>query len=121
MKTPPVCFLLLTVAASLSAQKQNSGLHGVVTLAGSGFRGVEVEASSSSINQFWETSTDSAGGYVLNELPPGRYTVWVEATGHGCIAKSGVVVKIGAPSTQNFRFSKNKRYPGCESLKPRNQ
>jgi hypothetical protein len=119
MKIFAFWILLLFFAALLDAQKSNSALQGMVTLGNSAFSGVEVEASSSGIDQFWETSTDGSGRYIFNELPPGRYTVWAEATGHGCIVKSPVMIKLAARSIQNVHFSKSKRYPGCESLKPR--
>jgi hypothetical protein len=117
MKT--FAFWILSFFFLFAAQKSTSALQGMVTVGNGAFSGVEVEASSSGIDQFWETSTDGSGRYILNELPPGRYTVWAEATGHGCIVKSPVMIKDASRSIQNFHFSKGKRYPGCESLKPR--
>lgn len=119
MNTAAFWAILFTPLAFFGAPKANAGLQGVVSLGDSTFSGVEIEASSSAIDQFWETSTDDSGRYTLDKLPPGRYTVWAEVTGHGCIVKAGIIIKDGVPSIQNFHFSKNKRYPGCESLKPK--
>jgi hypothetical protein len=117
MKTFAAWSVLLILSAGFLLKAANSGVQGVVTLGGAAFPAVEVEASSSSLGQFWETSTSGSGQYVFDKLPPGRYTVWAEVTGHGCIVKSGVVVKDGSRSIQNFRFSKNKTYPRCASLR----
>ncbi|HTU45438.1 MAG TPA: carboxypeptidase-like regulatory domain-containing protein [Bryobacteraceae bacterium] len=111
--------LLISAAHALGVPEAMAGVKGNVTLGDAPFAGVEVEASSSSIGQFWETSTDSSGKYVLDALPVGRYTVWAEASGHGCIVIPNVLVKDGVRTMRNFHFAKGKRYPGCESLKPK--
>lgn len=112
------CVVLIFFAETVvSAPKKPSGVEGVVTLDGSAFAGVEVEASSASIGAFWETSTNRAGYYSLDDIRPGRYTMWAEASGHGCIVIPRVLVKSGEGVRQDFHFAKGKTYPGCESLK----
>lgn len=125
MKSLPT--LLLCCATAISGNLANAsqagdpGLEGTVFLAGSAFPGTEVVASSAASGQFWETSSDSLGRYVLEGLPAGRYTVWAEATGHGCIVFGNIVVKVGTRVRRDFRFAKNKTYPGCESITRKRQ
>jgi len=114
------CVLLIFFAETVvSTAQKTSGVEGVVTIDGSVFTGVEVEASSASMDAFWETSTNSSGYYLLDEVRPGQYTMWAEASGYGCIVIPRVVVKDGERVRQNFHFAKGKTYPGCESLKPK--
>jgi hypothetical protein len=114
------CALLVFLAATVVAStKRSSGVEGIVTIDDLAFAGVEVEASSASLGAFWETSTDSSGHYSLDEMSPGKYTMWAEASGHGCIVIPRVVVNDGERTRQDFHFLKGKTYPGCESLKPK--
>lgn len=114
-RTIPFVLALLTVGVAFPLCASSfSSLWGSVSLGHAPFPGVEIQAASSSMRQFWETTTDDAGRYMIEGLLPGRYTVWAEATGHGCIVAAGVVVTQGSRKVQNFRFAKGKIYPGCE-------
>ena len=119
MKNPKLLCVLSIVALqiALSAPEKISGVEGVVTIDDTPFAGVEIEASSAAQGAFWETSTNSSGHYVLNDVRPGRYTMWAEMSGRGCIVIPGVLVKEGQRVRQDFHFAKGKTYPGCESLK----
>ena len=112
-------FLILLAEILIASTKKITGVDGVVTIDGSPFAGVEVEASSASIGAFWETSTNRSGQYSLDEIRPGRYTMWAEASGYGCIVIPRVLIKDGARTRQDFHFRKGRTYPGCESLKPK--
>lgn len=103
----------------IATPKKTTGVEGVVTIDGSPFAGVEVEASSASIGAFWETSTDTTGRYSFDDMHPGRYTMWAEVSGHGCIVIPRVLMKDGVRTRQDFHFRKGRTYPGCESLKPK--
>jgi hypothetical protein len=114
------CVLLLVLAETpVAATKTGSGVEGIVTLGDSAFAGVEVEASSASMGAFWETSTNQSGYYLLDEVRPGEYTMWAESSERGCIVIPRVRIRQGERIRQDFRFSKGKRYLGCESLKRR--
>jgi len=115
------CAMFVSSDLAMATQTGDSGIEGTVLLAGSAFPGTEVVASSSASGQFWETSTDSLGRYVLEGLAPGRYTVWAEAIGHGCIVFGDITVKPGMRVRRDFRFAKDKIYPGCESITRRRQ
>ena len=118
MRHGKLCFLTICfVGAMLSATREISGVEGTATIGRSPFAGVEVVASSARAGEFWETTTDNSGHYLLGELPPGPYTMWAEVTGHGCIVIGGVVVRNGLLARRNFHFVRGKTYPGCESLK----
>jgi hypothetical protein len=114
-RTIPFVLALLTLGGAFPVSaSSSSSLRGAVSLGRAPFPGVEIQASSSSIRQFGETTTDASGRYMIEGLPPGRYTVWAEATGHGCIVVAGIVVPPKSEKVQNFRFAKGKIYPGCE-------
>ncbi|MFL6414924.1 MAG: carboxypeptidase-like regulatory domain-containing protein [Bryobacteraceae bacterium] len=115
------CAVFVSGDLAIATQAGGPGIEGTVLLAGSAFSGTEVVASSAASGQFWETSTDSLGRYVLEGLPPGRYTVWAEASGHGCIVFGDITVKPGVRVHRDFRFAKNKTYPGCESITRKRQ
>jgi Carboxypeptidase regulatory-like domain len=78
---------------------------------------LRLEASSASQGVFWETTTNSSGYYLLGDVRPGKYTMWAEMNGHGCIVIPRVLVKDGQRARQDFHFSKGETYPGCESVK----
>lgn len=115
------CALAVSGDLAVAAQSGDPGIEGMVLLAGSAFPGTEVVASSAASGQFWETSADNLGRYALEGLAPGRYTVWAEAAGHGCIVFGDVIVKPGMRVHHDFRFAKNKTYPGCESITRKRQ
>ena len=115
------CALFVPGGLGIAAQSGSPGIEGTVSLAGSAFPGTEVVASSAASGQFWETSTDNLGRYALEGLAPGRYTIWAEAAGHGCIVFGDVTVKPGMRVHRDFRFAKNKTYPGCESITHKRQ
>jgi Carboxypeptidase regulatory-like domain len=113
-----LCVLgMIAAKMALAAAQKTSGVEGVVTIDGTAFAGVEVEASSASQGVFWETTTNSSGYYLLGDVRPGKYTMWAEMNGHGCIVIPRVLVKDGQHARQDFHFSKGKTYPGCESVK----
>lgn len=115
------CAFLVSGNLAIATRAGGPGIEGTVFLAGAAFPGTEVVASSAASGQFWETSTDNLGRYALEGLAPGRYTVWAEAAGHGCIVFGDITVKPGMRVHRDFRFAKNKIYPGCESVTRRRQ
>ena len=66
----------------LSAQSYTASIRGVVTdTSKSAIPGAKVTATSTSRNTSQTSMTDGSGRYVVTALPPGQYTLAVEASG----------------------------------------
>ncbi len=80
-----ICALALVLfvsTASLHAQTTNGGIHGTVTDPnGEAVGGADITAQNLDTGLILKTTTTSAGVYSLANLPPGRYSVTVEASG----------------------------------------
>ena len=69
-----------------------------------------------------ETTTNSSGYYLVDDLSPGAYSVWAEVRGLGCIIYPHLAVPPGERIHQNFHFVRAKRYPGnCEPVQKRSE
>ena len=60
-----------------------------------------------------EANSNSSGHYGFENLPPGKYTLWCELQGHGCIVYPNLSLGSGERLHRDFRFSN--RDNGCES------
>ncbi len=85
MKTSKACatiFAFLLASLSASSQTYTAAVRGVVTDAsGASVPRAGVSIVDADRNVVHRTVTDEAGRYVVTALPPGNYTVTVEATG----------------------------------------
>jgi Carboxypeptidase regulatory-like domain len=88
----------------------------VYTDPGKPLAGVEIQISSAALQEFHETSTDESGHYRMDDLPPGRYTMWAEMSERGCLVIASVILRPESLVYQDFHFAKGKRYPTCASL-----
>ncbi len=99
-----VCLALLTAlgAFSASAQTSNGTIVGtVLDKSGSAVPKAKVTGSSSELGVVREFTTDSTGSYRLENLPPGQYSVTVEADGFSKFQVSNVAVKGSLEVTVN--------------------
>ncbi len=62
--------------------------------------------------------TNNAGEYLATLLPPGRYTVKVQATGFKTVLEEGIVLKEGASERANFNLKLMQSYTGCCEFAP---
>ncbi len=91
-----LCFLLLCSTACFAQFK--ASLQGTVMDAGQGaISGAQVSISNQATGATRETVTSDQGFYRIAELPPGRYTVTVTATGFKNSVSSDVEVKAEEP------------------------
>ena len=91
------CLLVLCVSVgSLHAQTTNGGIQGTVTDPnGAAVSGASVTSRNLDTGLTQATSTTDAGIYSLPNLPPGRYSVVVEAPGLKKYSQEGVSVLTG--------------------------
>src|SRR5258706_10930808 len=86
---------LFSASASLLAQTYTAAIRGVVTDATQGVvPEAKVVANNTSRNIQQSATTDSSGRYVLANLPPGDYTLTVEARGFKKYVRTGFGVQV---------------------------
>ncbi len=98
---------LTTLSLSLSAQSTGvttADLRGSVrTTAGAPVAKATVRLTQDATNQTRVLATDASGNYAFRLLPPGSYTLSVEATGYSTKRVKDLVLRIG--STMDFNVS----------------
>ncbi|HEY6263371.1 MAG TPA: carboxypeptidase-like regulatory domain-containing protein, partial [Candidatus Acidoferrum sp.] len=91
-----LAFLLLLATISLQAQTTNGSIQGTVTDPNGGaIPGASVTARNLDTGLTQSTTTTEAGIYSLPNLPPGRYSVTVEAPNLKKYSREGVTVATG--------------------------
>lgn len=86
---------LLALPVFLCAQSFTASIRGVVTdPSQAGVPAAKVVATDVSRNTEHATTTDTAGRYVLTALPPGKYTLTVEAAGFKKYAQSAFELQV---------------------------
>src|SRR5690348_7707986 len=94
---------LLGFAASADyAQSSNGTIVGSVKdPSGAAVPKAKVIGTSTALGVERDTETDATGAYRLENLPPGTYSVKVEAGGFSAYSVTGIVVKAALESTAN--------------------
>lgn len=88
----PVCY----------GQETTGGLRGTVTdPSGAVVPGANVQVTAPTLVGSKQTTTDSAGVYRFDNLPPGTYTLSVAAKGFASIVQKGLVINVGHLPTVN--------------------
>jgi hypothetical protein len=101
-----VTYLLLWVifAGGLLAQNDTGTIQGTVTDAtGVAVAGASVTVSNIDTGASFPTKTTEAGVYSVPNLPPGRYSVTMEAPGMRGFKQDGVTVRTSTTSTVDIR------------------
>jgi hypothetical protein len=87
---------ILLLALPLTAQIQNAQLSGTVAdPAGAALAGATVTVTNAATGFTQTLTTNNSGFYVARELPPGTYTVRVEAPGFKTATRPGIVLNAG--------------------------
>jgi hypothetical protein len=96
-------FLIFSAAVSLHAQTTNGSIEGSVTdPSGGAVADASVTARNMDTGLTQTTTTTQAGIYSLPNLPPGRYSVTVEAPSLKRYAQEGVTVTTGTAISLNI-------------------
>ncbi|HYO62959.1 MAG TPA: TonB-dependent receptor [Pyrinomonadaceae bacterium] len=109
---PAVCLLLLCLLpAAARAQQPTATLGGLVTDPnGAAVVGAAVRATNNATSAARETRTNDEGVYSLAALPPGEYSVKVEARGFAPKVSQGpVVLRVGQSVTLDVALEINVR------------
>jgi hypothetical protein len=99
----PRLFALLLAVALLSlpalAQSTRGSLGGLINDAnGAAVAGANVTARNMATSEDFKGITDSEGAFVFPSLPPGKYSLSVEATGFKRYEVQDVVVDLSTPA-----------------------
>ena len=95
-----VCFFVAAVL--LSWGQATTSLHGTVTdSSGAIVSHAKVSLLNEGTAQSRETDTNEKGIYDLPSVGPGSYTLTVNAPGFKVSEKTGLVLKVGLPATEN--------------------
>ena len=79
----------------VSAQVASAEVSGTVTdPSGAGVANAKVIATNKATNVARETVTNPTGAYLINLLPPGDYTLTVEASGFRKLSQTGLTLQI---------------------------
>jgi len=66
--------------------------------------------------QHFETRSNAAGLYAIENVPPGTYTVLADAKGFGCVVIPKVVMQSGKRVKQDFEFLHTRKKLGCDAI-----
>jgi len=95
--------LAFALAMPASAQVASAELSGhVVDASGAAVANAKVTATSSETNRAFETVSSSTGDYVIQLLPPGTYTVTVEAANFRKVVQRGLTLQINQQAGLDF-------------------
>ncbi|MGH9660824.1 MAG: carboxypeptidase-like regulatory domain-containing protein, partial [Bryobacteraceae bacterium] len=105
MRFPKLCSLLLVLTALGWAQSYTAAVRGVVSDAtGSGVPGAKVVITEADRNVQRPATTDSQGRFVLPALPPGGYTLTVEASGFRRHVQSAFRLEVQQQATIDIQL-----------------
>ncbi len=76
----------------------------VVDPDGLGIPGATVSATNDGTGLVRTSVTGPAGSYVINQLPPGTYTILVEISGFSRVTRSGVKLQAGQQATFDWKL-----------------
>ncbi len=99
-------FMASALAAGLSAQTFTATLNGrVVDPSGGAIVGAKVTIHNVATNREQTVATGTEGNFVLPLLPPGEYTLIVEATGFKREVRSGIILQVGQQAGLEVKLS----------------
>jgi Carboxypeptidase regulatory-like domain/TonB dependent receptor len=95
--------LALSMPSPANGQLYTGSIAGTVTdPSGALLPSVEVKATDEGKGYAFSATTDSAGRYVIRQLPPAKYTVTAEASGFATERKTGITIDVSQNSSVDF-------------------
>ena len=97
-----LCLLMFSFGQAFAQSTVTGGIRGTVTDPQSAVvPNVAVTVTNSGTNQSQTATTDDNGNFVVNNLPPGNYTVNITQTGFAPLNAERVVVEVGQVTSIN--------------------
>jgi len=102
-------FVLLLLGAAAMAQETTGGLQGTVKdQSGAFVSGARITVLGSALVGSKTVTTDASGYYRLANLPPGTYSVTVNAEGFSAAKEEGLTIEVGHLPTVDFSLQVGK-------------
>ena len=95
--------LLFGISATMAlGQGTSASLTGQVTdSTGAVVPNATVSAKNTDTNLVQTGMTNASGVYLINPLPPGKYSLTIQATGFAGYVQTGITLSVDVASTQN--------------------
>jgi outer membrane receptor protein involved in Fe transport len=111
----PFVVAVVVLSISLSSQTFRGGLQGTITdETGAAIPQAKVTVTNAETGLRRETTTDSAGNYVFNELPLGRYDVTATGTGFQAVTSRGAEVAVSVINRVDIKLGAGKTEQNVE-------
>ena len=120
MKVVLFCLVLFVTAYGyVDEPEKGSSVEGSVTLNDlTPLPNVTIGLENTARGTFFKSKSNASGYYLFQQIRPGSYTIWAEASGYGCILIPRIIVQRGERTRQDFRFVRGRGIDDCE---PRQQ
>jgi hypothetical protein len=117
MKLEGLCLIFFVIGSTLASDRsKSSSLEGFVTVdAVSPLSGVTIGVDNLARGTHLQSTTNTSGHYLFEDIRPGAYSVSAEAKGYGCIIYPRIVVNYGERVRQDFTFVRGKALGDCET------
>ncbi|GGH17267.1 carboxypeptidase regulatory-like domain-containing protein [Silvibacterium dinghuense] len=97
-----ICVLMLGMAAPALAQAVGASLNGqIVDPTGAAIPGATVTVKNTGTGLTLTSKSSEVGTYRVAPLPPGDYTLSVQASGFQSYLQQGITITVDTPATQN--------------------
>lgn len=100
-----VCMFALLLATPVVRGQATTSLRGTITdPSGAAIPNAAVRLVNNDINVERTATADAQGNYIFLEVPPGKYTLGVEAAGFAHYQQVGVLLEVSLPATVNIKM-----------------
>jgi Carboxypeptidase regulatory-like domain/TonB dependent receptor len=110
LKTLGLIVVVLLLTLRCSAQATSAEISGIVEdSSGAVVPGAQVTANNIATNIAHSTVSEKDGAYVLGQLPPGDYTITVDAPGFSKLVQTGVSLQVNQQARMNLTMKVGQR------------
>jgi hypothetical protein len=112
--TLAIVIVLLLASIPLAMQRETGGIEGLIINELGPISNASVEARNVMSGVVFRARSDTAGHYTLENLPRGRYSLWVRASEHDSQWIREIVVEQGRTAHRDIRLGRD-RQPSPQS------
>ena len=102
-----IAVVLLLASIPLAMQREPASIDGFITNQDGPIAQASVEARNVMSGSVARVQSDAVGHYKLVSLPPGRYSLWIQAPAHDSVWIREVIVKEGRTTRRDIRLGKS--------------
>jgi hypothetical protein len=104
----PILMLVLVASFPLSRQLDTGSLEGLITDDRGPLAKASVELRNVMTGDVFRVESEADGQYRIDDLRPGRYSLWVKAAEHDSIWIQQIIVQRGEITRKNVRLSRSR-------------